>query len=219
MVLIVCRISGCANQKELSNQDQEDNAKDAVAELYNGPARFRVISTIGKGEALDRPELVEIEEAYKSRKYDVVVYDDLSRLIRGSDAERLLRLGVDHGTRSICVQDGIDTADDTWQVPVQQLAGTTALPGRLGMMRAGGGRIRWGKPTGLQESRDKQRWTPFLRRSRPSGTRVVSTVRQKPGSRRLPFTRSALRSMPQGNLITATGQANLDGKRISLTLR
>ena len=115
IVGIACRISGCANQKELSLEDQEDNARETIAELYDGPVEFRVISTKGKGERLDRPELDEIEAAYKSGDYDVFVYDDLSRLIRGGEAARLLGLGVDNGTRSICIDDGIDTIDETWE--------------------------------------------------------------------------------------------------------
>ena len=55
IVGIVCRISGCANQKEMSLDDQEDHAKEAVKELYDGPVEFDVISTVGKGESLDRP--------------------------------------------------------------------------------------------------------------------------------------------------------------------
>jgi site-specific DNA recombinase len=110
-----CRISGCANQKELSLEDQEDNVRELVAEMYQGPAEFRVIATKAKGERLDRPELEQIEAAYRSREYDLFVYDDLSRLIRGGEAARLLGVGVDHGTRSICIDDGIDTVDPTWE--------------------------------------------------------------------------------------------------------
>lgn len=105
IVGIACRISGCANQKELSLEDQEDNARETIAELYDGPVEFRVIATKGKGERLDRPELDKIEAAYKSGDYDVFVYDDLSRLIRGGEAARLLGVGVDNGTRSICIDD------------------------------------------------------------------------------------------------------------------
>jgi site-specific DNA recombinase len=115
IVGVVCRISGCANQKELSLQDQEDNAKEAVKELYDGPAEFDVIATVGKGEALDRPELERIEKAMRSGKYDLFIFDDLSRLIRGGEAARLLGVGVDHGTRSICLNDGIDTIESTWE--------------------------------------------------------------------------------------------------------
>lgn len=115
IVGVPCRISGCANQKEASLDDQEDNAKEAIAELYDGPVEFRVIATIGKGERLDRPELQQIEAAYQSGEFDAFVYDDLSRLVRGGDAVRLLGIGVDNGTRSICIDDGIDTVDETWE--------------------------------------------------------------------------------------------------------
>ena len=66
VVGVVCRISGCANQKEQSLEDQEDHARESIAELYDGPVEFRVIATKGKGERLDRPELDESEAAYKS---------------------------------------------------------------------------------------------------------------------------------------------------------
>jgi len=39
----------------------------------------------------------------------------LSRLIRGGEASRLLGEGVDRHTRSICIDDGIDTIDETWE--------------------------------------------------------------------------------------------------------
>ena len=67
VVGIVCRISGCQNQKELSLEDQTDHGKEVIAELYDGPVEFRVIATKGKGERLDRPELAEIEAALRSR--------------------------------------------------------------------------------------------------------------------------------------------------------
>jgi hypothetical protein len=115
MVFNVCRISGCAKQKERSNEDQADNAKESVRDLYDGRVIFDLISTKGKGERLDRPELELVETSYRSRKYDLAVFDDLSRLIRGGEAARLLGVGVDHGTRTICLSDGIDTADPTWE--------------------------------------------------------------------------------------------------------
>ena len=62
VVGVVARISGCPNQKELSLTDQEDHAREVIAELYDGPVEYRVIATKGKGEALDRPELVQIEQ-------------------------------------------------------------------------------------------------------------------------------------------------------------
>lgn len=113
--LVVCRISGCQNQKELSLEDQQDNARALVAELFDGEYNMHIISTTAKGESLDRPELAEMERAYCSGKYDLAINDDLSRMVRGGEAVRLMGLGVDHGTRTICISDGIDTADDTWE--------------------------------------------------------------------------------------------------------
>ncbi len=114
-VVAVCRISGNPRQKELSLDDQLDNAHETVASLYVGEAAYKVISTKAKGELLNRPELEQIENDYRSGRFDLFVYDDLSRLIRGGEAARLLGVGVDHGTRSICIEDGIDTAETTWE--------------------------------------------------------------------------------------------------------
>lgn len=114
-VLVICRISGCARQKEASIEDQEDNARQSVAEIFDGPTHFEIIATKAKGEALDRPELERIATAYRSGEYDLVMIDDLSRLIRGGEAARLLGLGVDRGTRTVCLQDGVDTLEATWE--------------------------------------------------------------------------------------------------------
>lgn len=113
---IGCRISGCANQKEQSLQDQEDHAKEVVAEYYDdGPVEYIVIATTGKGEALDRPELTEIEAILRRRELDLFVFEDLGRLVRGAEAVRLLGIGVDHGVRTIVPNDCIDTAEPTWE--------------------------------------------------------------------------------------------------------
>lgn len=63
--------------------DQIDHAKEAIRELYDGPVEFVIITTVAKGESLDRPELEQIELAYRSAQYDFFIFDDLSRLIRG----------------------------------------------------------------------------------------------------------------------------------------
>lgn len=115
VVGIVARISGCAKQKELSLQDQEDHAKEEVAELYGGPVEYRVIATKGKGERLDRPELAEVEEMIRSRELDMLVMEDVGRLVRGTAAVTLWGIAVDHGTRCIAPNDCIDTADETWE--------------------------------------------------------------------------------------------------------
>lgn len=115
VVAIVARISGCASQKEMSLEDQVDHAKEEIADLYQGPVDYRVTATKGKGEALDRPELAEIERTIRSRDLDVLVMEDVGRLVRGTDAKRLWGIAVDHGVRCIAPNDCLDTADETWE--------------------------------------------------------------------------------------------------------
>ena len=122
-VLIGARISGCADQKEISLEDQVDNSKEFVCDIYIGPVDYTIISTIGKGEALDRPELQRFEAAYRSGEFDLAVFDEISRLVRGVEAKRLLGIGVDNGTRTVCLAEGIDSADLTWEEDVISACG------------------------------------------------------------------------------------------------
>jgi site-specific DNA recombinase len=117
---IVARISGCPNQKEVSLEDQEDHGKEVVHDIYPEPkpVRYEVIATKGKGERLDRPELADIESLLRSRRLDLMVMEDIGRLVRGAEAVKICGIAVDHGVRVISPNDGIDTADDTWEEDV-----------------------------------------------------------------------------------------------------
>jgi len=116
---IVARISGCQNQKELSLEDQEDHGKQVLAENnYLGPIEYRIVATKGKGERLDRPELEKIEAMLRTGELDVLVVEDIGRLVRGTEAARLCGIAVDHGTRVIAPNDCIDTLDASWEEDV-----------------------------------------------------------------------------------------------------
>ncbi|WP_020471369.1 recombinase family protein [Zavarzinella formosa] len=115
MVLAVNRISGGPNQKEASLDDQQDHAREWVADEYDGPVEFRFISTINKGERLDRPELREIEEELRTGGFDLFFAEDLGRIVRGTAVVALCGIAVDHGTRVIAPNDGFDTNDETWE--------------------------------------------------------------------------------------------------------
>ncbi len=112
---IVARITGCASQKELSLEDQVDHGKEEVVDLYIGPVEYRVVATKGKGERLDRPELTEIEQMIRTGELDLLVMEDVGRLVRGTDAVRIWGIAVDHGTRCIAPNDCIDTIDESWE--------------------------------------------------------------------------------------------------------
>ena len=119
--LIVCvaaRISGCPSQKELSLDDQVDHAKEVIAEYYEGPVELRVVATKGKGENLVRPELAVIEQQLRSRELDLLICEDIGRVVRGAEASRLCGIAVDHGSRVLAPNDCIDTNDDDWETDV-----------------------------------------------------------------------------------------------------
>lgn len=118
IVLIVARISGCANQKELSLEDQVDHAKEVVQDYYQGEIDFRIISTKGKGERLDRPELLDIEERLEANEFDLMIFEDIGRLVRGAAAHTMCGTAVDNGTRVISPNDDFDTNDADWESKV-----------------------------------------------------------------------------------------------------
>lgn len=115
MVLAVARISGCQNQKELSLEDQVDHVREEVADLYDGPSEFEVVATRGKGERLDRPELADVERLLRSRRFDLLVMEDVGRLVRGVAAVEIWGIAVDHGTRCIAPNDCLDSSDECWE--------------------------------------------------------------------------------------------------------
>ncbi len=121
VVLNLARISGCPSQKEASLQDQHDNGVEVVSELWDGKienVEFHLIATKGKGEDLTRPELAEVETQLRTGEIDLLILDDIGRLVRGTEASRLIGIGVDYGTRTLAPNDGIDTMDESWEEDV-----------------------------------------------------------------------------------------------------
>ena len=112
---IVARISGFKNRKEVSSRRSSRSWQRGVAEHYSGPAEYRVVATKGKGERLDRPELAKIEAMLRSSELDLLVMEDIGRLVRGAEAVRLCGIAVDHGVRVISPNDYVDTAEDSWE--------------------------------------------------------------------------------------------------------
>jgi site-specific DNA recombinase len=85
VVGIVARISGCKNQKEISFDDQSDHCKAYVRMLYpHGDIVYHITATKGKGERLDRPELAELEKLIRNGKLDLLLAEELGRMVRDS---------------------------------------------------------------------------------------------------------------------------------------
>ena len=121
VVLNPARISGGQNQKEASLEDQHDHGTEIVSELWEGDlekVEFRRISTTGKGEDLTRPDLVETEAQLRTGEIDLLILEDIGRLVRGTEASRLIGVAVDFGTRVVSPNDCIDTNEQGWEEDV-----------------------------------------------------------------------------------------------------
>ena len=93
-VIVVARISGSAGQKELSLEDQEDHCHAVAEEKYAGTINYKTIATKAKGERLDRKELKEIEKLIRTRKFDLMIAEDIGRIMRSAHAVRLCGIAV-----------------------------------------------------------------------------------------------------------------------------
>lgn len=114
-VLGIARISG-VKQDELSLEDQEALYRQRIEDEYAGPNELTMIASIGSGEILDREELMEAEAAIATGKFDLVIAEDLGRIMRRVQALLFCELCEDVGTRLIALNDDVDTAREGWRL-------------------------------------------------------------------------------------------------------
>lgn len=115
-VLGICRIS-TENQNELSLDDQRAYYERFLRSHYSAAFELETIKSQGSGEWKDRPELIEIDKKIRSRRYDLFISEDLSRLMRDYEALRFIGICRDHDSRYIAINDGVDSADSYCDVP------------------------------------------------------------------------------------------------------
>jgi site-specific DNA recombinase len=113
-IVAVCRIS-TPHQDKRSLDDQLAKLKQFVADHYDGPVEWTLISSQGSGEHLDRQELYLLEELIGGDRHDVVLAEVLGRVCRRRRACDLCELCVDHLVRLIAINDKVDTAEDGWE--------------------------------------------------------------------------------------------------------
>ncbi|HWB54340.1 MAG TPA: recombinase family protein [Tepidisphaeraceae bacterium] len=112
-VLAICRIR-TLNQDEQSLEDQEAMYRKWIAEHYGDKVEFQVIKTQGSGEWLDRDEIAEAKRRIETRTIDLVIAEDLGRVMRDLDAVKFCGFAEDFDTRVIAINDQVDTAEDGW---------------------------------------------------------------------------------------------------------
>jgi DNA invertase Pin-like site-specific DNA recombinase len=108
-----------ANTVELAGSDVRSQAATCEAfvhQHHDGDVENTVFVSRSSTESTDQ-SLDDIERQIENGQYDVVVCTDLSRVSRNMRRiHDIWRVCVDHGTRLIAIDDGVDTAESDWDV-------------------------------------------------------------------------------------------------------
>ena len=114
-VIGVARISG-DNQDEKSLEDQEAYYREWLDRTYGcDNYELRVIASRGSGQILDHAEFLELCDLVATGSYDLVIAEDLSRIIRRLQAVIFCEEAEAIGTRVVGIGDPVDTANEGWE--------------------------------------------------------------------------------------------------------
>jgi DNA invertase Pin-like site-specific DNA recombinase len=116
-VLGACRVSDPreGKQDERSNDDQGALLKEWLKTNLSVPYDLRLLKGQGRGELLDRSDFLELVELVQSGDYDLLITEDLGRILRRLHAHLFLEECQEYNTRVISIRERIDTAIDGWQ--------------------------------------------------------------------------------------------------------
>ena len=114
-VLAFGRIS-TKNQDEKSLDDQEQFVRQHLSRIMpDAEFEIKAIAGQGSGQHLDREEFLELSNLVDSGRYDIVIAEDLARILRRMQAYIFCEQAEDAATRVITINDFLDTKDDNWR--------------------------------------------------------------------------------------------------------
>jgi site-specific DNA recombinase len=130
-VLIYSRFS-TDEQRRRSIKAQIEYCKRSLAALgLTGLAITILFDEAISGELVSRPGIDQVREGIAAGAWDLIVVEDSSRLFRDEVAcLQLVRLAVDRGIRTICLNDLVDTAESDWEQRLRDAALHHALSNR-----------------------------------------------------------------------------------------
>ncbi len=116
-VILPCRVSdpGPGKQDIMSLADQEAMHRRWLSDHTSVPLAITVLAGSGSGECLERREYHQLNELVASNEFDLVLTEDLGRILRRIQAHMLCELCVDHHVRLIACNDHIDTLESGWE--------------------------------------------------------------------------------------------------------
>src|SRR5947209_14881042 len=111
-ILCVSRVSDPkpGKQDERSLDDQEASYREWLQRNLNQPFETTVIARKGSGELLDTIEYQRAINEVATRKYDLVLCEDLGRIVRRIHAHLFCEHCEDCDTRLFSKNDHVDTA-------------------------------------------------------------------------------------------------------------
>lgn len=115
VVLVICRISK-KTQDEKSLEDQEALGRNWAEEHSDYEVEVVVIAGQGGGERLTRAEYAQACAEVESGRLDLVLVEDLGRVVRRVHAFLFAEACEDQGTRLISLNDNVDTAQEGWRL-------------------------------------------------------------------------------------------------------
>ena len=114
-VIIVGRIS-TLNQDERSLDDQQAYCRAQLeAKMPGCEFEFTIIAGQCSGQYLDRKEFLELGDLVDTGEYDIVIAEDLGRILRRMQAFTFCEDAEDSQTRVIAFNDFLDTKEENWR--------------------------------------------------------------------------------------------------------
>lgn len=115
-VVFFCRVSspGEGKQDIRSLTDQEALLRQWLSAHYDGKHDVQVIAGSGSGEIRDRPEFLKLQRIVTTNAVDLILCEDVGRVLRSVQVTDFIGLCIDHQTRLISINDSIDTAERSW---------------------------------------------------------------------------------------------------------
>jgi site-specific DNA recombinase len=115
--LLPCRVSDPkpGKQDERSLADQAAMHTQWLKNNLDDPYEVKILEGRESGEWIERADYLELIELVETGEYDLVLTEDLGRIIRRIHAHLFAELCVDFDTRLISHNDHVDTTQPGWQ--------------------------------------------------------------------------------------------------------
>ncbi len=116
-VLVACRVSDPreGKQDERSNQDQRVKLEAWLKAELGVPFEITSVEGQGRGEYLERSDFLELTRLVESRRFDLLITEDIGRIMRRMHAHIFVETCLEFETRVITLNDHIDTAVPGWE--------------------------------------------------------------------------------------------------------